>query len=219
MNALISGRYDIREGKHLWDIKNMKVWKLIFDPNFEEFHEQQNLYAYLLYKDKGITLETINILGFYKDWVEGSAKRDRHYPQSQVCEYELEMWPFARTEEFLIDRLQAHIAVEETPDDELPLCSRKDRWERHQGGATVHYAIMKNPTAKRATRVLKTGNLDDAVAVANGLPGMTRDSFIEVRYAKPKRCVNYCSINSYCSFYKQWSAKKGNVDEQIKFSV
>ena len=219
LDRLISGRYDILDGSNLWDIKNVKTWKLIFDPNFKEFHEQQNLYAYLFYKDKGIELDTINILAFYKDWIAGTAKRDKDYPQSQVVEYELEMWPRAIQEEFLIDRLQLHKVEEDTPDDELPICSRDERWERHQGGATVHYAIMKNPKSKRATRVLKTGTLDDAVTMANCMKGMSRDSFIEVRYAKPKRCVDYCSINSYCKFYKNWKSKRGNVDEQIKFKV
>ena len=219
LRRVVSGRYDIRDGLNLWDIKNIKVWKLIFDPEFKEFHEQQNLYAYLLHKDKGVTLKTINILAFYKDWIESSALRDHHYPQSQVCEYELEMWPLARTEEFLMDRLQLHIDAEDTPDNELPVCTREERWERHQGGSTVQYAIMKNPKAKRATRVLKTGDLDDALDMANGMKGMTRDSFIEVRYAKPKRCVNYCNIKEHCSFWKHWDKRGGNLDEQIKFKV
>ena len=214
-NRLISGRYDIRDGKDLWDIKNVKSWKLIFDPDLKEFHEQQNLYNYLIYKDKGIELDSLNLLVFYKDWVAGSALRDKLYPQSQVVEYELEMWPMAKTEQFLHERVQLHKSHEDTPDEELPLCSREERWERHQGGSTVHYAIMKNPKAKRATRVLKTGDLDDAVAMANGMKGMTRDSFIEVRYAKPKRCVDWCGIREHCNFYKAWSKKGGKLDEQI----
>jgi hypothetical protein len=217
-DRLISGRYDIRDGLDLWDIKNIKTWKLIFDPDFKEFVEQQNLYAYLLLKDKGIKLESINILAFYKDWTQGQT-RDPSYPQSQVVEYELELWPYEQTEQFLNDRLQMHIDVEDTPDEELPMCTREDRWERHQGGSTVHYAIMKNPKAKRATRVLKTGDLDDAVAMANGIKGLTRDSFIEVRYAKPKRCVDWCNIKEHCSFWKNWNKKGGKLDEQIKFKV
>jgi len=218
-DRLISGRYDIRDGKDLWDIKNVKSWKLIFDPDFEEFHQQQNLYNYLIYKDKGIKLDTLNLLVFYKDWIAGTAARDKHYPQSQVVEYTLEKWPHAKTEEFLIERIRLHKAYENTPDEELPLCTREERWERHQGGGSVHYGIMKGPKAKRATRVLKTGDLDDAVAMANGIKGMTRDSFIEVRYAKPKRCVDYCDIKEYCSFWKAWDKKGGKVDEQIKFKV
>jgi hypothetical protein len=171
----VSGRYDIRDGSHLYDIKNIKTWKLIFDPNLDEFHEQQNLYSYLLHT-QGIELDTINITAFYKDWQEGSALRDKNYPQSQVVEYQLTKWDHAYTVDFLEEKLTAHVAHEETPDDELPICTRKERWERHQGGESIHYGILKNKKAKRATKVVRGGTLDEAIKIANGLPKMTKDS-------------------------------------------
>lgn len=214
----VSGRYDIREGSALYDLKSIKVWKLIFDPNLDEFHEQQNLYSYLLYLD-GIELDTINIVALYKDWQEGNALRDRNYPRHQMMEYGLTHWSREDQEALLMDRLTTLHAHRNASDEELPICSRDERWERHQGGATIHYAILKNRKAKRATKVIKEGTLDEAIEVARGMKGMTKASVIEVRYAIPKRCVKYCDINEYCSFWKEWSAKNdaGKVNDYVTF--
>jgi hypothetical protein len=219
MGRKISGRYDIREGDELYDLKSIKVWKLIFDPRLDEYHEQQNLYRLLIKMDKGITLTGLNIVAIYKDWQEGNALRDRAYPQQQIIEYGLKVWPFAQTEKFLDEKLTELIRCEDLADDELPVCSREDRWERHQGGEAIHYGILKNRKAKRATRVVRGGSLDDAMVVARSLKGMTKDSVIEVRYALPKRCQKYCDVNEYCSFWKQWCEKneKGAVNDYVKF--
>jgi hypothetical protein len=217
----ISGRYDIRERDQLYDLKSIKVWKLIFDRNLDEYHEQQNLYRLLIKLDKGTTINGLNIVAIYKDWQEGNALRDRHYPQQQVIEYSLSIWPLAKTEEFLDTKLAELIRCEELEDEALPICTRDERWERHPGGETLHFAILKNRQAKRATKVVRGGTLDDAVVVARGMKGMTTASTIEVRYAMPKRCMKYCDTNEYCSFYKSWAAKhrKGQVNDYFDFKV
>lgn len=217
----ISGRYDIREGSTLNDLKSVKVWKLIFDPQFDEFHEQQNLYRLLIKLDKGIEIDKLNITAIYKDWQKGKALRDRAYPQQQVLEYELTLWPYEETEEFLNVKLAELIRCEELPDEDLPVCTREERWERHQGGETIHYGILKNRKAARATKLVKGGTLDEALVVARGLKGMTKDSVIEVRYAQPKRCIDYCDICDYCGFYKNWCSKndKEEVNDYITFKV
>jgi hypothetical protein len=219
MGRKISGRYDIREGDALYDLKSIKVWKLIFDPNLDEYHEQQNLYRLLVYLDKGITLNELNIVAIYKDWQEGNALRDRNYPQQQVIEYGLSIWDLDRTEKFLDTKLAELIRCEDLSDEELPVCTRDERWERHPGGETIHFAILKNRVAKRATKVVRGGTLDEAMVVARGMKGMTAESVIEARFAMPKRCMKYCDVNEQCSFYQSWCQKhkKGTVNEYYKF--
>jgi hypothetical protein len=213
----VSGRYDIREGSSLYDLKSIKVWKLIFDPTLVEYHEQQNLYRLLLKLDKDVDLDELNIVAIYKDWQEGNALRDRSYPQHQIIEYSLNLWDLKDTEKFLDTKLAELIRCEDVKDEELPVCSRDERWERHQGGETLHYGILKNRKAKRATKVVKGGSLDDALGVARTLKGMTKDSVIEIRYALPRRCQKYCDVNEYCSFWKDWCQKnkKGTVNDYV----
>jgi hypothetical protein len=201
----VSGRFDVMDGTEMWDIKTAKAWKKIFDPDLEDWHAQQNMYAYLCHLN-GIAVDSINIMAVYKDWQENNALRDPKYPQDQIVDYNLNYWNFQDTEEYIWDRLRKHHAVEETPDDELPACTRKERWERFNGGHDVEYAIMKSPQAKRAAKVVRT-TLSDAYAIANGMKGITSQSFIEVRYARRTRCHDWCPVANKCNHYQAYKKK------------
>ena len=205
----LSGRYDIRDNLDLIDIKTCKVWKKVFDPELKEWTEQQNCYNYLLKEARNIELNRLLIVAIYKDWQEGQSLRSSTYPQTQIEEYELPMWPYEVTKEFIETKLAGHIAVEDTPDEELPACTREERWERFNGGHQVEYAIMKSAKSTRAMKLIKT-NLEDAFAAAQSMKGITKESFIEVRYAQRTRCENWCSVNMYCNDYLSYAAAKNN---------
>lgn len=199
----ISGRFDLMDGLDIYDFKSCKVWKKIFDPDLEEWHQQQNLYAYLLHLN-GVDVNSINIIAIYKDWQENMSLRDRNYPQDQICEYKLELWPWEKTEAFLNERLDLHMACEGVDDGDLPQCTREERWERFSGGHTVEYAIMKTRSAKRATKVIRTC-LDDAYIAAKKIKGISNESVIEIRYSKRLRCEKYCAVNKFCNHFKIYS--------------
>lgn len=209
-DRIITGKFDVLANrKHMYDFKTCKTWKTVFDPDFEEWHEQQNLYAYLLHR-RGIDIETINIIALYQDWQEGQALRNSSYPQSQMIEYELEKWEPQVAEEFLRERLYIHKQCEELPDDELPECTREERWERFSDGRTVQYALMKDKSARAAVPgSLKCNSVKELVELAR-TKKLTGDSFIEVRYAQRKRCENYCSVNKWCNLYREYCEKKQN---------
>ena len=120
----LSGRYDIRDNLDLIDLKTCKVWKKVFDPELKEWTEQQNCYNYLIKEARNIELNRLLITAIYKDWQEGQSLRSSTYPQTQIEEYELPMWPYEVTKEFIETKLAGHIAVEDTPDEELPACTR-----------------------------------------------------------------------------------------------
>lgn len=199
----ISGRFDLMDGPDIFDWKSCKTWKKVFDPNMIEWHQQQNLYAYLCHLE-GRPIDSINIIAVYKDWQENQALRSHEYPQQQIEEYKLELWPWEKTEAYLNERLDLHMACEEVPDDDLPQCTREERWERFQGGHTVEYAIMKTRDAKRATKVVRTC-LDDAYIEAKKTKGISNEAVIEIRYSKRLRCDKYCSVNSLCNHYKHYA--------------
>ena len=210
---LLTGKYDVlMNDKHLYDIKTANIWKVIFDPDLKDWHNQQNLYSWLL-NERNVKLDSLNILCFFKDWKQGEALRNKAMPQNQVVEYNLTQWTHRQQEDYLVDRMELHIAEEKTPDDELPACSREDRWERFPDGSAVQYAVLKTRKAKRATRVLPT--MDEALSYARGAKGISRDSWIEIRYAKRTRCEEYCGINSFCNHYEAYCAKQqtGTLNE------
>ena len=210
----VTGRYDIRDNKVLTDLKTCKVWKKVFDPEFVEWTQQQNLYAYLLRVSRGIRVEKLNILAFYKDWEERAmirnSKGSTEYPKTQIEEIELEQWEPEVQENYCYRRLGLHADCESLSDSDLPECTREERWERFPDGEQVQFAIMKTPKSKRAVRVVKT-TLDDAYKVASTIKGITKESFIEVRYAKRTRCEDWCAVNEFCNTYQKYrEAKKQN---------
>jgi len=88
-------------------------------------------------------------------------------------------------------------------DDELPLCTPEDRWERFPEGVTKKYAVMKNKDAKRAARVLLSKS--EAIKYCKTAKGLSGASFIEVRYAQRKRCEKYCDVKMKCNtFITYW---------------
>jgi hypothetical protein len=202
---LVAGRFDILyKEEDLYDIKTVKTWKLIFDPDMKDWHEQQNIYAYLL-RERGIEIKTLNIVAFYLDWIEANAIRDKNYPQSPIVQYKLKLWDWQETAMHMHNRLNMHVSAEHLKDEDLPECTLEERWER-----LPEYALMKNPKAKRATKVIRKGTFEDALREARSTKGMGNDSFIEVRHSTRKRCEKYCKVKDYCSQYQEYARKKNS---------
>jgi hypothetical protein len=205
---MISGTFDIlHKEKDVYDIKTVNVWKKVFDPNMVDWHNQQNIYAWLL-KQRGVDVESINVIAIYKDWTKNNAIRNREYPQSQVCHYKLKLWNFHDTERYIMSRLLKHVACENADDKQLPECAPEERWEREG----TKYAIMKNDRAKRAMKVCST--LGEAAKAVHHLK-VTSDSFVEVRPAKRTRCEAWCSINKYCNTWLEYQQRLENTDNWL----
>jgi hypothetical protein len=195
----ISGQFDILyELKHMFDIKSTSVWKVVFDPDFDHWTKQQNFYAYMLRRD-GHTIESINIMALFLDWKKMNAQRDKDYPQSKQVTYPLDLWSFKKQEQVFMERLRLHIAAEKLSDKDLPDCTPEERWE-----SPTKYAVMKKPTAARATKVFDTQAEADKYindSKAKAKKGEWDDGCVEVRIGERKRCESWCPVNQFCSSY------------------
>ena len=201
-DRIITGKFDILlNNKHIYDIKTTKTWKKVFDPTLKEWHEQQNIYAYLL-ATTGITVESLNIIAHYYDWVENMALRNKEYPSDSVVEYSLTLWKPADIYDFISERLELHKNSEALSDDDLPACSREDRWERFDDGSTMQFALFRNKEAKRATKLFT--NLEEAIATGRVTKNHGSDSFVEIRYAQRKRCQKYCDVSHHCNHFQEY---------------
>jgi hypothetical protein len=198
-DRVIAGRFDILyDGKDLWDIKTCATWKTIFDPDMVEWHEQLNMYAYLLAR-RGVEIETINILAVYKDWRKMMALRDRNYPQEQVIAYQLDLWDYEVTEDYVRKRIDLMIENEMVDDVFLPFCTSEDMWEK-----PTKYACMKDKRVQRASRVFDSR--EEAESYMQTSKTMAGDSaFIEVRKGERTRCKDYCEVAEYCNQYQEFN--------------
>jgi len=207
-HRMISGTFDIlHKEEDIYDIKTVNVWKTVFDPDMKDWHEQQNIYAWLL-RNRGLNIKSVNIIAIYKDWIKSNAIRNAKYPQSQVTHYKLKLWNQSETEQFIHKRLVQHVACETCKDDNLPECSPEERWERE----TTKYAILKNDRAKRAMKVCDS--LSEATTAVHALK-VTSDSFVEVRPAKRTRCEAWCPVNRFCNVWNDYQNRLDNSDNWI----
>jgi hypothetical protein len=182
--------------EQLTDIKTCKTWKIIFDPEKEEWTKQTNVYRYML-MDKGIQINKITVVAFFLDWVEGQAMQRHDYPKEPIMEYNINVWPIQETFEFICDRMKAHYECEQLPDDELPPCTKEEMWEDD-----TKFALMKDQNAKKAMKVFHDAtSLTEAVEMASQMPKVSADSFIEIRHGTRKRCNKFCAVNEHCNLY------------------
>lgn len=208
-DRIISGRFDaLWDEKHLYDFKTCKTWKKVFDPDMIEWHQQLNLYAHLL-RNRGLDIQTINVIAIYMDWSRSMSYRSSGYPPTPVVEYKLNCWPDEVSRQYLIERVNLMKSCEKIADESLPLCTFEERWMRHDNGNQCTYAIITKEGATRALKICDT--LDEAREFASTaktvVPGV---SWIEVRYAHAKRCEDFCAVNVFCTQYKDYMELKIN---------
>jgi hypothetical protein len=215
-DRLISGRFDILyNGKHLYDIKTCKTWKLIYDPFMKEWVEQQNIYAYML-RNRGVDVRSINIIAVYLDWLEGNvARMGEKYPKSRVEEYELPLWDMSKADEFIRSRINMMKDAEKIADNDLPLCTDEEMWVRNE---EIVYAVVADPKAGRSLK--NCSSLQEAydfVHSSNSKKLCPGTSYIEIRKPSRKRCEHWCDGASWCNSYLAYRERQqnGNVDEKI----
>jgi hypothetical protein len=206
-DRIISGRFDVLwDGRHLYDFKSCKTWKKVFDPDMVEWHQQLNIYAHLL-RNRGLDIQTINIIAIYMDWSRMMSMRGSGYPPAPVVEYRLSCWPDDVAKNFLHQRIELMKASEECSDEALPECTTEERWMRHDNGNPCVYAIITKEGATRALRVCDT-EADAREFASTSKAVVPGTSWIEVRYAQAKRCEEFCAVNKFCTQYREYMDKK-----------
>lgn len=188
----VTGKPDLWEAPHsLHDYKFTSVWavKLGSKPEWEA---QLNAYAHL-YRLHGFPVESASIIAVYRDWSKPQARRDPSYPQVGAQVVPVRLWGDDLVAMWAKSRVDAHQDAEAWPDDELPLCTAEERWER-----PTTWAVSKDG-AKRALRVLES--LEEAEAfVATELSKNPRAKLtITERPGLSVRCEDYCSVRPWCN--------------------
>ena len=129
----VSGAIDLQEveedGIVLSDYKTTSAW--VVQNMKQDWHDQLNIYAYLVEKAKGIPVKKLQIVAIVRDWARRDAEKEG-YPQAPIVVINIPLWPFEQREQFLKDRISKHIsaAFDVEIGDELLPCTPEDMWEK-----------------------------------------------------------------------------------------
>jgi hypothetical protein len=141
----------------------------------------------------GFWADNAEIIAIMKDHSKRDAKIKPDYPQFPVkkISFKFTEQDFTEIEEWLKSRFAEIAEAEKLPDDELPLCTPEERFNRGD-----KFAVMKNGR-KTAMRVLDSMEEAELWMADNG-----GDS-IEIRKGEDKKCKEYCSACEFCNYYKE----------------
>ena len=201
----ITGRMDLYDlSTHVIDdYKTASVWKII-KGDFEDWRRQGNGYAWLLYQN-GFDAKSAKFTAILKDQKKSEAKHDPRYPQ---CPVHVVEFPISRSDIYEFDRFVREkvtelIESDKLTDDELPICTAKERWERE-----TKFAVMKEGNIK-AVKICYTQ--EEAERFIESKP---RDKLSVVeRKGESVKCEEYCSVCEWCSFYKSLKAESAKGEE------
>ncbi len=189
----LSGQADLYniETKTVTDYKTCSVWKVIYN-DWEDYRKQLLMYAWA-FKKMGFEVDKGEIIAIIKDHSKTKAKVDSNYPQYPVHKkvFEFSENDYEEIEEFIKNKFSEIEQFENTPDNELPLCSEESRWNDGD-----KYAVKKEGN-KRALRVYDT--LEDAEAHLKQDESLE----LEIRKGEDKKCLEYCSCCEFCNYWKE----------------
>jgi len=192
----ISGAIDLQEieedGIILSDYKTTSAWVVQNDK--QDWHNQLNVYAYLVEKAKNKPVKKLQIVAIVRDWSRRDALKEG-YPQAPIVVLDIPLWSFADREAFVKSCIAKHTsAVLDMEINELTQCTPEDMWEKE-----TTYAVKKEGGV-RAKSVHKTREEAEAA--------LTKGYFLEVREGERTRCANFCQVADFCD---QFQTYKGSI--------
>ena len=187
----VSGQYDyIDEDGTLWDWKTVSVYEVIY--GIKPSREQQlNIYAYMA-KKNGIDVKALRIGFIFRDWRPGEAATQSNYPPYKSLMYPIRMWSEEEAEAFIAERVRIHQAARNAV--ELPECTPEERWQRKG-----KWAVMRTG-AERASKITDTQEEAETWLRSKGWT----DARVQYREGANVRCLDYCSVSSWCSQFQQY---------------
>jgi len=184
----VSGQFDrfVLGSGTVQDYKLTTAWKIKSGQAPKDHQQQVNCYAWLL-RRHGHEVLAAEIIYILRDWSKREAQRSPDYPQQQVVVIPVPVVEDGAVQTFLEGRVAAWKAAKE----ELPECTREDRWAK-----APKWAVMK-PGKKRAIRLLDSGILAKERAAKEG-----SGAYVEFRKGENVRCESYCSVAPFCLQFK-----------------
>lgn len=197
----LSGAIDLQEvdedGIHISDYKTTGAWAVMNEK--QEWHQQLNIYAWMLEKAKGVPVKSLTIVGIVRDWSARDAANKPEYPQAPIVTIDIPVWPMQEREAFINQRIQLHAEAyfEADSGGDLPECTPEEMWEKPEVFA------VKKEGGVRAKSLHKT--MEEAQAA---LP--PKGYIIEHRPGERTRCEKFCQVSGFCKQHQAYFKEKQN---------
>lgn len=177
----------------LKDYKLCSVWSVMDGESKEEWTQQLNIYAWLAAAN-GHHVEKAEIEAIFRDWSKGKALRSKEdgYPKAQTKVFPITLWPHARQDAFVRERVRVHQEAAALADDLLPICTEKERW-----AVGNKWAIEK---AGRKSAVKLCDTREEAIEWIKTHQREGEVLSISKRSGESTRCLLYCPVWRHCKF-------------------
>jgi len=183
---------DLYEDKSVQDWKVTSVWSVKFKDR-QDWEEQLNPYAFFLTR-AGFKVEKLFINAILKDWRRSESLKYDDYPKIPFVRIEIPLWTTEQQEKFIKEKIKEYKIALHLADDELPLCTDKERWKKEDV-----YAVYKGKN-KTATKLCDTQEEADKYILELG---ETKDKYrVEKRTGIDMRCSEYCLCCKYCDYWR-----------------
>jgi hypothetical protein len=186
----LGGQIDLydKQEQVLYDYKVSSVYKAMSDDRFE--WTAQAAVNRLLLEHNGYQVKRAAIILVMKDWRMRDSKIKADYPKCPVVEIKLDAWKPEETFAYIKSRITLHQQAKDLSDDEIPICTPEERWEK----PTI-YAVLPKEGAKRAVNGGLYESESEAKEHAKRISGA-----VERREGSCARCMDFCRVRQFCQF-------------------
>lgn len=192
---VLSGIFDLYDDATgtVTDYKSATVWKVIFG-DWDDYREQLLSYVWML-RQIGFDARRGEIVAILKDHSKAKAKFDPDYPDHPfyVIGWYFSDGELAEFGERIAAKFREIERCERLADDDLPLCTPKERWAKPD-----QWAVMKQGNKKSSKNF---DNEPDAVRYAAKLQEESgRKCTVEHRLGRDQKCLEYCDCRPFCNY-------------------
>ena len=190
----LSGAIDLQEveedGIVLSDYKVTGAWSVMNEK--QDWHNQLNVYAWLVEKVKKQPVKKLQIIAIVRDWAARDTVKEG-YPSSPIATIDIPLWPMEQREAYINERIHLHSAAyfESETEGEMAECTADEMWEKPE-----KFAVKKEGGVR--AKSLHDSRQEAEVA----LP--PKGYFIEHRPGSRTRCESYCQVSGFCTQYQQY---------------
>ena len=190
MGRTITGKFDLVLNGQLKDHKSTGVYTYIKKSNIDKFVLQGSIYRWG--RQDIIRNSTVVINYIFTDWSKLDSIKNKNYPQSRLITETYPLLSLDDTEKYLADKINLLNLYADTPEPDLPPCTREDLWQDDDVYRYYADASKAGKIGTRCTKVFTTSV--EAYAYA----AQQQKGAVIVSSGKVKAC-NYCAAYNLCT--------------------